>query len=223
MEGRAGGRPVAGFHSRTVPSPPALASSLPLGLNATPYTLCWALACRGAPTARPVAGFHSRTVPSPSALASSLPLGLNATPYTVDGSAGSMPCCCCSASRVVMAELAWPVGDTAQAATASRRAVTRSVPSMLRLSAASWRDRAMACWWLVLAALWTAIPVAVRAVRVRASRPAIIACRLRTVRRWAWLLACRKSRSVWLSGGWRAGSAPIRVAVPVAACSRLPL
>ena len=32
------GRPVAGFHSRTVPSPPALASSLPSGLNATPYT-----------------------------------------------------------------------------------------------------------------------------------------------------------------------------------------
>ena len=30
------GRPVAGFHSRTVPSPPALASSLPSGLNATP-------------------------------------------------------------------------------------------------------------------------------------------------------------------------------------------
>ncbi len=47
-----------------------------------------------------------------------------------------------------MAEAAWPVGKTAQAATASRRAVTGSVPSMLRLSAASWRDRAMACWWL---------------------------------------------------------------------------
>jgi hypothetical protein len=29
---------VAGFHSRTVPSPPALASSLPSGLNATPNT-----------------------------------------------------------------------------------------------------------------------------------------------------------------------------------------
>ena len=29
------GWPVAGFHSRTVPSPPALASSLPSGLNAT--------------------------------------------------------------------------------------------------------------------------------------------------------------------------------------------
>ena len=31
--------PVAGSHNRTVPSPPALASSLPSGLNATPYTL----------------------------------------------------------------------------------------------------------------------------------------------------------------------------------------
>ena len=177
------GRPVAGFHSRTVPSPPPLASSLPSGLNATPDTPFWALACRGAPAGRPVAGFHSRTVPSPPALASSLPSGLNATPDTVDGSAGSMPCCCCSASRVVMAEAAWPVGKTAQAATASWRAVTGLVPSMLRLSAASWRDRAMACWWLVLAALRMAIPAAVRAVRVRARRPAIAACRLRTVRR----------------------------------------
>ena len=126
-----------------------------------------------------------------------------------------------------MAEAAWLVGKTAQAATASWRAVTGLVPSMLRLSAASWRDRAMACWWLAgvaaLAALWTAIPAAVRAVRVRASRPAITACRRRTVRRWAWLLACRKSRSVWLSGGWRAGSAPIRAAVSVAAASRVPV
>ncbi len=32
------GRPVAGFHSRTVPSPQPAASSLPSGLNATPYT-----------------------------------------------------------------------------------------------------------------------------------------------------------------------------------------
>ena len=44
-----------------------------------------------------------------------------------------------------MAESAWPVGKTRQAATASRRAVTGLVGSMLRLSAASWRDRAMAC------------------------------------------------------------------------------
>ena len=32
------GWPVAGFHNRTVPSAPALASSLPSGLNATPVT-----------------------------------------------------------------------------------------------------------------------------------------------------------------------------------------
>src|SRR5215831_9275573 len=30
------GRPVVGFHSRTMPSPSPVASSLPLGLNATP-------------------------------------------------------------------------------------------------------------------------------------------------------------------------------------------
>jgi hypothetical protein len=57
------GGPAAGFHSRTVPSSPPVASSVPSGLNATPYTPCWALAWGGAPTARPVAGFHSRTVP----------------------------------------------------------------------------------------------------------------------------------------------------------------
>ena len=72
---------MAGSHSRTVPSPPALASSVPSGLNATPHTLYRALvARRGAPTGSLVAGFHSRTVPSPSALASSVPSGLNATP-----------------------------------------------------------------------------------------------------------------------------------------------
>ena len=68
------GRPVAGFHSRTVPSPSELASSVPSGLNATPYTPHRALAWRVLPTGRPVAGFHSRTVPSAPALASSLPL-----------------------------------------------------------------------------------------------------------------------------------------------------
>ena len=76
------GRPVAGFHSRTVPSASALASSVPSGLNATPGTPNRGLlvAWRGAPTGWPVAGFHSRTMPSPPALASSLPSGLNATP-----------------------------------------------------------------------------------------------------------------------------------------------
>src|SRR5262249_62176879 len=70
----------AGFHSRPVPSPQPPASSLPSGLNATPYTPVlgpvpvWRVATR-----RPVAGFHSRTVPSPSPLASSVPPGLNPT------------------------------------------------------------------------------------------------------------------------------------------------
>jgi hypothetical protein len=73
---------VARFHSRTVPSPPPLASSLPPGLNATALTPFRALAWSGAPTGRPVARFHSRPVPSPSALASSLPPGLNATACT---------------------------------------------------------------------------------------------------------------------------------------------
>ena len=70
-----------------------------------------------------------------------------------------------------MAEPAWSVGKTRQAATASRRAVTGSAESMLRLSAASWRDRAMACCRVALAAcrvalaaLCTAIPAAVTAV-----------------------------------------------------------
>jgi hypothetical protein len=67
---------VARFHSRTVPSPPALASSLPSGLNATEVRPVWA---SRAPMGCLVAGFHSRTVPSAPALASSLPSGLNAT------------------------------------------------------------------------------------------------------------------------------------------------
>ena len=77
------GWPVAGFHNRTVPSPPAVASSLPSGLNATPITPLGAgRSWRGVPTGWPVAGSHNRTVPSPPALASSLPSGLNATPNT---------------------------------------------------------------------------------------------------------------------------------------------
>ena len=77
------GWPVTGSHSRTVPSAPALASSLPTGLNATANTPYPVLAMwRGVPAGRPAAGFHSRTVPSPPALASSLPSGLNATPST---------------------------------------------------------------------------------------------------------------------------------------------
>ena len=90
------GRPVAGSHSRTVPSPSALASSLPSGLNATPqHATLGADGLDGLPTGWPVAGSHSRTVPSASALASSLPSGLNATPDTsgragVHGRAGGL-------------------------------------------------------------------------------------------------------------------------------------
>src|SRR5215472_9678873 len=74
---------VAGFHSRTVPSPSAVASSLPFGLKAT-------LLCPGkTPDFCRVTGFHSRTVPSPAAVASSVPSGLNATAFTPPpGSAG---------------------------------------------------------------------------------------------------------------------------------------
>ena len=71
---------AAGSHSRTVLSPPALASSRPSGLNATPRTeLVWPVRVRRCSA---VAGSHSRTVLSPPALASSRPSGLNATPRT---------------------------------------------------------------------------------------------------------------------------------------------
>src|SRR6266566_9950276 len=65
-----------------VPSESALASQLPSGLNATPYTPFRAPVWRVAPTGWLVSGFHNSTVPSESALASSLPSGLNATSYT---------------------------------------------------------------------------------------------------------------------------------------------
>ena len=80
---------VAGFHSRTVPSASALASSSPSGLNATPFTPYPIAAGRGVPMGCPVAGFHSRTVPSASAVARSLPSGLNATPFTPSRVPGS--------------------------------------------------------------------------------------------------------------------------------------
>ena len=78
------GWPVTGTHSRTVPSPAPLASSLPSGLNATAAvpSLGPEPIWTGAPTGRPVAGFHSRIVPSPMPLASSVPSGLNATADT---------------------------------------------------------------------------------------------------------------------------------------------
>ena len=78
------GWPVAGSHNRTLPSASALASSLPSGLNATPFTPTASpvVSARMVRTGWPVAGSHNRTLPSASALASSLPSGLNATPIT---------------------------------------------------------------------------------------------------------------------------------------------
>ena len=69
----AAGWPVAGSHSRTVPSSPALASSRPSGENATAVDPA-GVAPRVA-VGWPVAGSHSRTVPSSPALASSRPSG----------------------------------------------------------------------------------------------------------------------------------------------------
>src|SRR5690348_6877100 len=67
-------------HSHTVLPAPALASSRPSGLNATPRTEPpWPINVR---RCAPVAGSHSRTVLSALQLASSRPSGLNATPRT---------------------------------------------------------------------------------------------------------------------------------------------
>ena len=83
------GWPVAGSHNRTVPSPSALASSLPSGLNATRSRRVGAGVGEGAPMGWPVAGSHNRTLPSAPALANSLPSGLNATPFTTASRAGA--------------------------------------------------------------------------------------------------------------------------------------
>src|SRR5262252_4346663 len=74
------GRPVARSHSRAVLSRLVVASSVPSGLNATPYTAAlWRVSVR---PGWPVAGSHSRAVLSSLAVASRLPTGLNATPNT---------------------------------------------------------------------------------------------------------------------------------------------
>ena len=76
----AAGWPVAGSHSRTVPSLPALASRRPSGENATERDPpVWPAGCA---VGWPVTGSHSRTVPSSPALASSRPSGENATVLT---------------------------------------------------------------------------------------------------------------------------------------------
>src|SRR5262249_45604018 len=116
---------VRGFHVRTAPLPPTLASSLPLGLNAAAVKAPWAPVWRGAP-----AGAERHPI--------SLPwVWRGATSDTPEGSVGKMPFCCCPASNVVMAALAWPVGKIRQAATASRRAITGLMGATLRPSAAA--------------------------------------------------------------------------------------
>ena len=71
---------MAGFHSRTVPSPLDVASRRPSGLNANDST-DQVLPVMGSPTGWPVAGSHSRTVLLV-APASRRPSGLNATDGT---------------------------------------------------------------------------------------------------------------------------------------------
>ena len=85
---RADAWPVAGSHSHTVPSTPALASTLPSGENATPITQsAWPSSTW---VCRPLAGSHNRT-PSRLALASTLPSGENATPFTTPVLPSSVP------------------------------------------------------------------------------------------------------------------------------------
>src|SRR5262249_5612330 len=76
--------PVAGSQIRMVPSPSALASNLPSGLNATPFTPPAELARRGGPAGLPVARLPIPTVPSPEAPDKSLPSGLKATAFAPD-------------------------------------------------------------------------------------------------------------------------------------------
>ena len=118
------GWPVAGSHNRTVPSASALASSLPSGLNATPFTPRPGRRCRpgGCATGWPVAGSHNRTVPSASALASSLPSGLNATPRTPPSGAGA---------GLDRALTGWPVAGSHNRTVPSASALASSLPSGL--------------------------------------------------------------------------------------------
>ena len=61
---RARAWPVARFHSQTVPSLYAPASSLPSGLNATEFAVTGEETGGVRARAWPVARFHSQTVPS---------------------------------------------------------------------------------------------------------------------------------------------------------------
>ena len=121
------GWPVAGSHSRTVPSPPALASSLPSGAERhRGHAAAERFAERGA-TGWPVAGSHSRTVPSPPALASSLPSGLNATPATPRRRGAGL-----EGPRA-----GWPVTGSHSRTVPSLPALASSLPSGLNATAAT--------------------------------------------------------------------------------------
>ena len=78
VDGRAELLLVLHFPQRTVPSLPAVASSVPEGSNVTPTRPLPAAGM--VPTFRSVFGSHSRMVPSPPTVASLAPSGLNATP-----------------------------------------------------------------------------------------------------------------------------------------------
>ena len=117
------GRPLAGSHSRTVLSLPALASWRPSGENATPLTdPAWPVEGGGA--ASPLAGSHSRTVWSPLLLASWRPSGENATLRTQPSWPVRVPRCSPVAgshsrtSRSSLALASWrPSGENATACT----------------------------------------------------------------------------------------------------------
>ena len=81
--------PVAGFHSRTVPSPSALASSLPSGLNATPVTLPAGVSPEGS-----AGGLPGHRVPQPYgavAVGAGQQLAVRAERHLVHGARGVSP------------------------------------------------------------------------------------------------------------------------------------
>src|SRR6516165_6118625 len=188
---------VATSHNRTVPSAPAVASTLPSGLNATEVTgPSWPVR---AVIWRWVATSHNRTVPSVLPVARVLPPGLNATdkallPGLVRIAMGS----------AAVASMAWRValeGLIRHAATLSSLESAGSFLAKLWLSLISSPEIAMSRCWATCWLARTASTVAVASPRTRAVSSAMRRRRRRRPRRRARSLACRKSCSVWLSGG----------------------
>src|SRR6516165_10209554 len=188
---------VATSRNRTVPSAPALASTLPLGLNATEVTgPSWPVR---AVIWRWVATSHNRTVPSVLPVARVLPPGLNATdkallPGLVRIAMGS----------AAVASMAWRVALERlirHAATLNSLESAGSFLAKLRLSLISNPEIAMSRCWATCWLARTASTVAVASPRTRAVSSAMRRRRRRRPRRRARSLACRKSCSVWLSGG----------------------